>query len=363
MSESPNQPEPSAGSAEPTPDRTEQSKADAGAAWRRRAITVPLYVAAFALWLAATPIWVPLAAIVDLVRRNGGVALRSGAMLAAYLGCETVGMLAAGGVWLWRKLFGLSDEAWEKVHFDLEAAWGTALFRAMVVLFGLKVEMEGEQEADLGRGPYLLMPRHASTGDTVLAAALISRPHDMHLRYILKQEHMWDPCLDIVGHRVPNVFVDRESDDSRAEVRRVQTLAHDLGPKDGVLIYPEGTRFSLAKQSRVLERLAQAGDPKMIDYARSLAFVLPPKAGGPLGLMDVAPDVDVVFCAHVGFEGTASLADIWNGSLLNRVIRLCFWRVPASEIPPAGQARHEWLLEQWRRVGAWVEAEHREGVS
>ena len=38
-----------------------------------------------------------------------------------------------------------------------------------------------------------------------------------------------------MGNRVPNVFVDRFSDDAAREVRRVKELARDLGSRDGVL--------------------------------------------------------------------------------------------------------------------------------
>ncbi len=323
----------------------------------RRLVTVPGYLVAWSIWMSLAPVWIMLALVSDLMRSSGGVALRSGAMIAAYLTCEGVGIAIAGSLWLYRALFGMSDERWTEIHFDLEAAWGTALFRSMTLLYGMRVELDGD--LDLDRGPYLLMPRHASTGDTVLAAALISRPFGMRLRYVLKQEHLWDPCLDIVGNRVPNVFVDRSAKDSAAEVARVSRLAEGLGPKDGVLIYPEGTRFSLDKQARIRDRFAESGDAKMLEYARGLHAVLPPRTGGPLGLMEKAPDADVIFCAHVGFEGTASLADIWRGSLLNRVVRLHFRRIPAARIPTGQADRRAWLFEEWLRVGEWVEAEHR----
>jgi 1-acyl-sn-glycerol-3-phosphate acyltransferase len=180
----------------------------------------------------------------------------------------------------------------------------------------------------------------------------------MRLRYILKRELLWDRCLDIVGNRLPNVFVDRFSDDSAREIRRARELAGDLGPRDGLVMYPEGTRFSEEKRKRVLERLHREGDAKMLECARSLQFVLPPRPGGTLGLLDAAPESDVVVCAHTGFEGAGSLAHIWRGSLVNQTIRVHFLRIPRDAIPTAREARLTWLLEEWRRVDAWV-ASHR----
>jgi 1-acyl-sn-glycerol-3-phosphate acyltransferase len=316
-------------------------------------MTIPAYTIGWALWLAAAPIWLPVAILVDLFRRGHGVALRSAAVVSVYLSCELVGMLASGGLWVWMRIRAVDTERWDDIHFRLEAWWGATLFRAVVRLFGLRLEVESD--ADLGRGPYLLLLRHASTADTLLASALVSRPHGLRLRYVLKRELLWDPCLDIVGHRLPNVFVDRFSEESAREVRRVQTLTRGLGARDGILIYPEGTRFSEAKRRRVLERFHEKGDAKLLEYARSLASVLPPRPGGTLGLLEAAPEADVVVCAHTGFEGASSLGEIWRGALLHRVIRVQFRRTPRDEIPTEREARIAWLREEWQRVGAWVE--------
>jgi len=318
----------------------------------RRFITIPGYVIAWFLWLGAAPLWLPLTLVVDAVRRSQGVALRSAALVAVYLTCEVMGLAASAALWAWNSVLRIDAERWTDLHFRLEAWWGTTLFGAVVRLFGLRLEVE--DDADLGRGPYLLLFRHASTGDTLLASALVSKPHGLRLRYVLKRELLWDPCLDIVGNRLPNVFVDRFSDDSMSEVRRVQKLARDLGPHDGVLIYPEGTRFSAAKRRRVLDHFHRKGDAKMLEYARALAFVLPPRPGGTLGLLEAAPEADVIVCAHTGFEGAASFAQVWKGALLHQAIRVQFRRIPRDEVATAPEARIAWILEQWQRVDAWV---------
>ena len=96
----------------------------------------------------------------------------------------------------------------------------------------------------------------------------------------------------------------------------------------------------------------------MLDYARSLQFVLPPRPGGTLGLLEAAPEADVVVCAHAGFEGAASLAQIWQGALVGQTIRVQFRRIPRDAIPIGPEGQLDWLLEEWRRVDAWV-ASHR----
>jgi 1-acyl-sn-glycerol-3-phosphate acyltransferase len=325
---------------------------------RRRLITVPGYFIAWLTWLAAAPLWLPATLIIDLVRRNRGVAIRSALMVTVYLSCEVAGILIAGALWVWRAVFAIEDDRWTDLHFRLEAWWGTTLFRAVSRIFGVRVQVE--EDAELGRGPYILALRHSSTADTLLASALVSTPHAMRLRYVLKQEHLWDPSLDLVGNRVPNAFVDRFSKDPAKEVARVKALARDLGPKDGVLIYPEGTRFTQAKRARVLENFRDRGDEQMFEYAESLSCVLPPKHGGLLSLLDTAPEADLILCVHAGFEGTGSLADIWRGELIDQLVRVQFRRIERIKIPTDPEERVSWLLDEWREVGAWVERNHAE---
>jgi 1-acyl-sn-glycerol-3-phosphate acyltransferase len=280
--------------------------------------------------------------------------LRGAAFLAFYLFCEIAGLVAAGALWLARPFARWDAARWRELHFWLQDAWGAALFHGMRRCFGLRIEVEGAQEARLGDGPYLLLLRHASSGDTLLASGLIGRPHGMRLRYVLKRELLRDPCLRVVGTRLGHLFVDRSSGASARESARVQALGRDLGPREGVLIYPEGTRFSAAKRARVLARLAREGDVKRLDYASTLTNVLPPRSGGVLALLEAAPEADVVVCMHRGFEDAASLADLWNGALSHACVRVRFVRIPRARIPETRGARALWLRELWQQVDAWV---------
>ncbi|MDH3520075.1 MAG: lysophospholipid acyltransferase family protein [Myxococcales bacterium] len=319
----------------------------------RRLLSVPAYLLAWGLCLATAALWLPLSVLVDVLRPGPAVALRSAALVCVYLSCEVIGLAASAVLWGWRRVARVDEAAWQNAHFRLQAGWGASLFGATRHLFGLELALEGD--AALGRGPYLLLMRHASTGDTLLASALVARPHGMRLRYVLKRELLWDPCIDIVGQRLPNVFVERFSDDSAREVQRVHALARGLGPRDAVLIYPEGSRFSVAKRLRALERLERAGNAQQLACARACTHVLPPRLGGTLALLDATAEADVVVCAHTGFEGAASLGQIWRGALVHRTIRVQFRRIARREIPVAREARIAWLLDTWRGVDAWID--------
>lgn len=325
----------------------------------RRSITLPAYLLSWAICFVTLPLWLPLSALVDAVRGRRTVALRSATFLAVYLSCEMLGIAVSAALWVWKHATRADEASWLDAHFRLEEWWGNALFRAVIFLFEIRLDVR--DDADLGRGPYLLLVRHASTADTLLACALVSRPHRIRLRYVLKRELLWDPCIDICGNRLPNVFVDRSSGEPAREVARVQRLARNLGPRDGLLIYPEGTRFSAGKRRRVIARLESEGEADATEYARSLECVLPPRPGGVLGLLEAAPQADVVVCAHTGLEGTASLAQIWNGALLNCTLQVEFRRIARRSIPTESDGGLAWLLEEWRRVDAWVRERQQAG--
>jgi 1-acyl-sn-glycerol-3-phosphate acyltransferase len=238
-------------------------------------------------------------------------------------------------------------------HYALQTLWGRALFAAARALFGLRLDVSGDDTAACG--PFLLFPRHSSMADTLLPVVLLAHRYGMRFRWVLKRELLWDPCLDVVGQRLPNVFVRRGSDDAAGEIAAVRDLAADLGPRDGVMIYPEGTRFTPSKQARAREIIAQS-DPARAARLEGLRHLLPPRTGGPLALLEARPDLDVVFMAHAGLDGAATLGDAWGGALIGRTVHVAFWRVPAAAIPRDPVERLRWLDGEWLRMDAWVAA-------
>ena len=319
----------------------------------RRAATVP---AALLGGLLAPLFLLPgllLALAADALRRRGLVATRAVAFGAVFLLSEAGGLIAAGAIWLaagpWT---GKPPEHWLQANFRLQCLWARALFGAARRIFALKVQVD-EGQARLGRGPLLLFARHASILDTLLPAVFVSARHRLRLRTVLKRELLADPCLDVVGNRLPNVFVRRGSERPEAEIASIAALGRDLALDEGVLIYPEGTRFTPARREQALARLAAAGDGARRRRAEALRSVLPPRSAGPLALLEAAPEADVVFLAHVGLEGLVTPGDALR-HLAGRRLALCFWRVPCSRIPESREARLAWLDAEWARLDAWV---------
>lgn len=321
--------------------------------WGRRAISVPLYLLLAALALLTTPLWAMAGLAWDVVAGDGRKRPRTRALgfFALYLWCEAAGILAATGIWiltLGGRIGG--PRRFMERNAALQRWWSDALFFGSLWLFSMKVATEGLDLAE--RGPFLLFVRHASMADTVLAAAFVANPGRLLLRYVLKRELLWDPCLDIVGRRLPNAFVNRRGPSLDAEVAAVAGLAEGLDESSGVLIYPEGKRFSESRREVAVSSLEKKGEAALAEIARGFRNVLPPRLRGPLALIDAAKGIDVVFMEHTGFEGAASLPQFWNGSLVGGTLHVRLRRIPASEIPAEGRDR--WLFERWAETDRWI---------
>ena len=320
----------------------------------RRAVTVPLYVGAAALWITTTPAWLLIALLVDVVSGQARRRPRSRAMVfvGLYLVSELVGIVIAAVIWA--VTFGgvLGGRArFVNANATLQRWWTSALFHGSLVIYGARVELEGAEH--VAGGPLLFFVRHTSVADAVLTAALVANPRRLVLRYVLKRELTWDPCLDIVGRRLPNAFVDRKAGRVRGDIDAIVELANGLDARSAVLIYPEGTRFTARKLSAAVENLKKGRHQELAETASTFRHVLPPRLGGPLALLESAPHVDVVFVEHTGFEGTATLDAFWKGALVGATIRVRLRRFAADSIPTAG--RDAWLFGRWAEMDAWID--------
>jgi 1-acyl-sn-glycerol-3-phosphate acyltransferase len=330
-----------------------------GIRWLRRSITVPGYFGMAGLLLAGLPVLLAVAVVSDWIRGSSYAAARALLFGTYYAVAESVGLLASFTVWMVALVLpGVSPDRYEQWNFRLQKAWAGALFGGARRLFDLRLDVDGEGR--IGSGPVLVFMRHASVADTLLPAVFLSSRAGLRLRYVMKRELLWDPCLDVVGQRLPNVFVRRDAADGAREIAAIKRLGADLRPNEGVLLYPEGTRFTPGKQKRVLARLERAEDPTLLARAQRLRHVLPPRLGGPMGLLEQCPDTDVLFCGHVGFDSITTLADLWKGSLVGLRVRVRFWRVTASEIPADREGRVDWLYKEWTRLDVWIDEQKRD---
>ncbi len=184
-------------------------------------------------------------------------------------------------------------------------------------------------------------------GDTLLPLVCFGVKRDENLRYIFKKELLIFPSLDVGGNRLPNLFVDRTGTDTEKQLNAIRKLTAQAGSNESVLVYPEGTRYTVEKKAALaLSR------PHLKEQLERWPNLLPPRLGGLGAMLEVNPGKDVVFLCHTGFEGSASIRDLFNGSWCHQHIRIHFWRIAYEDIPSDHQ---QFIFEQWDRMQATVE--------
>ncbi|MFZ9889437.1 MAG: lysophospholipid acyltransferase family protein [Myxococcota bacterium] len=316
----------------------------------RRMYSVPLFLLIASLLVALAPAWIVVGALIDFASRGRTTLLRGLFFLGLFFVVDVICVVCAFVFDVARSF--VSRAQWFAWHYRLQAWWSVTLLRSAGWLFRLRFEVEGAEH--VSRGPVVLLARHVSVGDTLLPLAFLSGATGFRCRYVIKQELLFDPCLDIVGNRIPNVFVRRGSGDTEGEVRRIGRLAQRLGADEGVVIYPEGTRFTVKKRERLLRRLEEKGDTALLDEARRLHHVLPMRVAGAMAALQASPSADLVLCAHTGLEGLTTLRDSLAGSCRGRGVRVRFSRVARAEMPSDPEACRSFLQGRWREVDAYV---------
>jgi 1-acyl-sn-glycerol-3-phosphate acyltransferase len=308
----------------------------------RRAISIPIVVVLWVLTSSLLPMLIPLGLLVDLLRKDRGRNLtRLFIFLPVYCLAEVFGLWLLFFTGLFAKR---GSESFLATTYKIQGGWTRFLLESIRIIFSLRFELSGQEL--LAPGPVVVLVTHSSIVDTLLPTALVSVPLGMRLRFVLKQELLAVPCLDVAGHRVPNCFVSRSGQNSEREIGRVAALARNLGEREGVLIYPEGTRFTEAKRSRALEKLALS-DPSRAARLAGIRRVLPIQKGGTLALLEAAADSDVVIISHSGLHGTAELSDIAKTGLANRHVRVNVARFARSTLPKGSAELLQWLDERW----------------
>lgn len=311
----------------------------------RRLVSIPVVIllAMFA-WLL-----LPLALVADLLTAPRRMpATRLTLMGWGYAIFETVGVVRSFGLWLRFAGNVASPRSLER-HHQLQRWWASAIVGVAERTVGLR--FAGPDPA-LPDGPVIVLARHSSMADAILPAYLIGVQADRRIRYVLKHELLVDPCLDIVGNRLPNHFIDRADTDEHqlAVLRGLAAGDHD----DALVIFPEGTFALPEKQLRAVHHL-ERHDPERASRAKALRHTLLPRPTGTLALLEAAPDADVLVLAHTGLEGAAYARGVWRSVPLRSPVVVRPELHPRATVPEDRAGRIDWLDRTWAEVDDWIE--------
>ena len=314
---------------------------------RRRLLSVPALLAATFVLTVTMPVWLPIVLVVDAVRLKFRFPLAR-LLTFGVLWCwiECAGVLRSAALWT----SGRSGD--HAAQYRVMGWWSGLLMKALGLTIGVHPRIEGLEQIEGGNA--IVLARHASLADSLLSGWVFSNVAGIHPRYVLKRELLFDPCLDIVGLRVPNHFLDRGATDSSVELDALRDLGAQVGDGSVGVIFVEGTRSNDLKRARALEKIGER-NPERAASLSGLRRLLPPRPAGSAAMLEGAPKADVVLAWHTGFDGL----DTFSGMLdkLSKPlpqVRFVMTRFPRSEVPQ-GEAFADWLDRRWLEMDAAVD--------
>ena len=181
----------------------------------------------------------------------------------------------------------------------------------------------------------------------------------------MKSALQLDPSLDVLGHRLPNVFIQHSKVGESLFTEQIERLAAGLGPAGALVIFPEGGNWTPGRWRRGIRRLETTGHPDLAAQAKQMPNLLPPRPGGTLAAIAACPDADVIFVAHAGLDNIITVGDVWGKFPIDQVIRARWWRVPVDQVPRTAdhEAQVQWLYDWWERIDTWISENRPGGVA
>jgi 1-acyl-sn-glycerol-3-phosphate acyltransferase len=317
----------------------------------RRPLSIVVLSLTFIVLLVLTPVVLPILALLDLATQGPMRRSRIWLLYLSILGNEGLGTWIALAMTAFH--LGRNDRpvAQERFH-RMMVWWGGNHLKFLRRFAGLRWVVENPEEVRAASA--IVLARHASHADAILPILLFGNVGGHHIRYTLKDDLQWSPAMDIVGNRLPHVFVDRTPAPDSHLADQLRDLARGVDDHSVAAIFPEGTFYSPERLDRAANRIAETR-PDLEPAVRSLEHLLPPRPAGTLALMEGAPDADLVFVAHEGMEAFGELAAIRANLPLIEPVRVRLWRIARADVPTDEDAFITWLLDRWIDMDRWIE--------
>jgi 1-acyl-sn-glycerol-3-phosphate acyltransferase len=331
----------------------------------RRFVLAPLVIVLAVALVVLSPLIALLAVTFSLARRSPSGRMRGLRLLLfalAWLTGETATLFMCLGLWLASGFGGrMHTEPFQSRHYAIMRWFLEVIYRTATGTFGVRVEVDepeltaDEQAARLAR-PVIVLSRHAGPGDSLLLVRHLLSMYGRRPRVVMKATMQLDPSLDVVGNRLPNVFIRHSRAGDGIFSEQIERLAGGLDRLGALVIFPEGGNWTPGRWRRGVRRLEERGRGDLAARARDMPNLLPPHTGGVLSAIAACPTADVIFVAHAGLDRIVTVGDVWRNLRVDQTIRARWWRVPAAEVPRSAdhEAQVRWLYDWWRRIDTWI---------
>jgi 1-acyl-sn-glycerol-3-phosphate acyltransferase len=281
---------------------------------------------------------------------------------------ETAALFMLLGLWIVSGFGGrLRTEPYQSRHYAVIKWFLDVMYDGAARTYGLRVEVDEpdftpqERLARLAR-PIIVLSRHAGPGDSFLLIHELLTGYGRRPRVVMKSALQLDPSVDVLGNRLPNVFIQHRKIGESLFTEQIERLAAGLDQTGALVIFPEGGNWTPGRWRRGIRRLETTGHPDLAAQAKRMPNLLPPRPGGALAAITACPEADVIFVAHSGLDNIVSARDVWRNFPIDQVVKARWWRVPHDQIPR--DAPHDdqvqWLYDWWQRIDCWI-SENRPG--
>jgi 1-acyl-sn-glycerol-3-phosphate acyltransferase len=322
----------------------------------RRPVTVTVWLLMSLVCLIVSPVLLALAALVSAVSGRPQ-ALIFTRLLVVYFALELATLIACGALWLASGCGVLIRRPhFQRLHDRLLRWFVHGIAGRWLALLDIDLPAEEPTEATraLDRdSPLLLFSRHAGPGDTILLMDRLLTRFDRSPSVVFKQSVAIDPCVDLIGHRLPHAVLDT-SDKEGCEAR-IEQVAAELGERGVLLLFPEGGNFTVERRRRAVRKLWRTDRRQEAAKAENMSHMLPPRPSGALAALRGNPGADVIFAVHSGLGLAAFPREIWRETPLGKTFNTHMWLAAAADRPSEPDAQVAWIYDWWKRLDEWID--------
>ena len=190
---------------------------------------------------AVSPIVAPLALVISHILdrlRNATRFQRTRAalMIPGLVIIDFVGIFWVAFLWLTSPFGRHVDSPRNQARYSKAMTWWTSqLINVITRASGLPLDRSQLDETLLG-GNAIVIGRHRSLLDAILPAVIFGN-QGLEVRYVLKEDLQWDINIDLVGHRMGHVFVDRTPENLEDELAPIRELGQRIDDDSICLLY------------------------------------------------------------------------------------------------------------------------------
>src|SRR6185437_9272552 len=139
----------------------------------------------------------------------------------------------------------LRTEPYQSRHYGVMRWFLDTMYRGAERTYGLRVEVDepeltGDELAARLSRPVIVLSRHAGPGDSFLLVHQLLSLYHRRPRVVMKAALQLDPSVDIVGNRLPNVWIKSRQAGEQIFTEQIARLARGLDARGALVIFPEG---------------------------------------------------------------------------------------------------------------------------